>query len=288
MAHLSIAITGAGGFIGRHLLEALLSHNLDVTALTRDRKRLATFEGRIAIVEGDIMSPNPALLDQLASHDVLLHLAWDGLPNYRSLHHFESQLPAQYAFLRAVIGAGLGAVVVTGTCFEYGMQSGELSENMEAIPGNAYGFAKDALRKQLVFLQQTVPFDLTWARLFYMYGEGQAANSLYSQLSKAVALGEKRFNMSGGEQLRDFLHVRDVAHYLATLARLRSNAGVVNICAGAPRSVRGLVEGWLAQNDWRIELNLGHYPYPDYEPFAFWGDNRKLAALMKHAGEPVS
>jgi nucleoside-diphosphate-sugar epimerase len=288
MAACRVAITGASGFIGRHLVEVLLSRDTDVTAVTRDRKRLDAFDGRIAIIEGDLISVSPALRDRLAAHDVLLHLAWDGLPNYRSLHHFESALPAQYAFLRAVVTAGLPALVVTGTCFEYGMQSGELSEHIEAIPDNPYGFAKDALRRQLVFLQKTLPFSLTWARLFYMYGEGQAASSLYSQLTNAVTAGEKSFNMSGGEQLRDFLHVRDVANHLATLAQLHVDAGVVNVCAGAPRSVRGLVEGWLEQNDWRIALNLGYYPYPDYEPFAFWGDNRKLSALLKQAGQPMT
>jgi dTDP-6-deoxy-L-talose 4-dehydrogenase (NAD+) len=82
--------------------------------------------------------------------------------------------------------------------------------------------------------------------------------------------------MSGGEQLRDFLAVTDVAARLATLALQQKDTGVVNVCSGTPRSVRGLVEGWLRENDWHLELNLGHFPYPDYEPLAFWGDNTKF------------
>ncbi len=276
---LKIVVTGASGFIGRHVLDALLNYDVSISAVTRDRARLRDIDGRIAVLEGDIAAADAGLCQELAGHDVLLHLAWDGLPNYRSLRHFEQELPAQYGFLRSVITAGLKSLVVTGTCFEYGMQSGKLSEDLDARPDNPYGFAKDALRKQLVFLKQTSPFNLTWARLFYMYGQGQAPASLYSQLESAAARGERRFNMSGGEQLRDFLAVTDVAARLAALALQQKDAGIVNVCSGRPRSVRALVEGWMRENDWHLELNLGHFPYPDYEPLAFWGDNTKFELI---------
>ena len=41
-------------------------------------------------------------------------------------------------------------------------------------------------------------------------------------------------------------------------------------------SVRALVERWIAEHGWTIKPALGHYPYPDHEPMAFWGDARKL------------
>jgi len=54
----------------------------------------------------------------------------------------------------------------------------------------------------------------------------------------------------------------------------------VNVCSGRPVSVRRLVEGWIRDNGWTIDLNLGHYPYPDYEPMAFWGERRKLDRIL--------
>jgi dTDP-6-deoxy-L-talose 4-dehydrogenase (NAD+) len=42
------------------------------------------------------------------------------------------------------------------------------------------------------------------------------------------------------------------------------------------------VEGWIAENGWEIALNLGHYPYPDYEPMAFWGDRDRLDAILNN------
>ena len=63
--------------------------------------------------------------------------------------------------------------------------------------------------------------------------------------------------------------------------------GAVNICSGKPISVRRLVEQWLDENNYKIELNLGHYPYPDYEPMAFWGEplpENTLPKTMKASG----
>jgi len=163
------------------------------------------------------------------------------------------------------------------------MQSGPLGEHLETRPANPYGFAKDALRRQLEFLQSEQPFSLTWTRLFYLHGEGQAESSLLPQLRKAVARGDTVFDMSGGEQLRDYLPVMEVARLLVALALKCQNIGVVNVCSGQPISVRRLVENWIQDNGWQMTLNLGRYPYPDYEPMAFWGDRCRLDGLLEEA-----
>jgi dTDP-6-deoxy-L-talose 4-dehydrogenase (NAD+) len=149
------------------------------------------------------------------------------------------------------------------------------------MPNNPYGYAKDALRRQLEFLKFEYEFECTWARLFYMYGDGQHRTALYSQLKQAVLRGDRTFNLSGGEQLRDYLPVRDVAWYLVAVALQRINAGVVNVCSGQPVSIRKLVESWLKTHGWEIEPNFGYYAYPDYEPMAFWGDRRRLDTLLE-------
>ena len=278
---LSVAVTGGSGFVGRAVLNALLRRGAEVATVTRDRRRLSDFEGRVRVLEGDIADAGSELCEVLAGHDVVVHLAWDGLPNYRSLHHFETELPRQYRFLREIVARGLKSLLVTGTCFEYGMQNGELSESLICMPDNPYGYAKDALRRQLTFLKTEYQFNLTWARLFYMYGAGQGSQSIYSLLGAAVERRDDRFPMSGGEQLRDYLRVDKAAEYLAGLSCEQNDVGIVNVCSGSPRSMRGIVETWLAENNWRIDLNLGRYPYPDYEPFAFWGNAKKLHAICR-------
>ena len=277
---MKIAVTGASGFIGRYVLLDLQHQGVETIAVTRDASRLRRLSDAVRIVEMDIANSSSNSFEQMGKPDVLIHLAWDGLPNYKSLHHFETELPRQYHFLKSMIEAGLPSLLVTGTCFEYGMQSGSLVEDMQTKPNNPYGYSKDNLLKQLTFLQSVSHFNMTWARLFYMYGEGQPSTSLYPQLKEAVSRGDKVFNMSGGEQLRDYLPVEEVAHKITQLALARRDIGAINICSGNPVSVRRLVEQWLSDNDWEIELNFGYYPYPDYEPMAFWGDRERLDAML--------
>lgn len=266
-----VALTGASGFIGQHVLNALLKQNdIEVVAITRNCNKLTHVAEKVEVLVMDINTHLNAF-QSMGSPDVLIHLAWDGLPNYKSLHHFETELPQQYRFLKNMVESGLQTLFVSGTCFEYGMQSGELSPNMVTNPTNPYGYAKDALRKQLEYLKAHTPFNLVWARLFYMYGLGQASQSLYTQLKQAVIRGDKTFNMSGGEQLRDYLPIEAVANQIVNQALSRKDVGIMNICSGEPISVKSLVELWVKENNWNIALNLGYYPYADYEPMEFWG-----------------
>jgi nucleoside-diphosphate-sugar epimerase len=276
-----IALTGATGFIGGHVARLLELRRVPFVASGRGATGPNDLHGHW--VQLDIATPSKDAYECLGRPDVLIHLAWQGLPNYQALRHFEDELPRQYCFLRRLIEQGLPAVVVAGTCFEYGMQSGPLSEDTPTAPVNAYGLAKDVLRQQLQLLKDSIPFELTWARLFYVFGEGQPAGSLFPQLCRAVEAGMATFNMSGGEQLRDYRDVREVANDLIDLALLKTGAGVVNLGSGTPISVRQLVEGWIAERGWQITLNRGYHPYPDYEPMAFWSTRTKLDSILRRA-----
>lgn len=278
---MKVAVTGASGFIGRHVLVELESRSVVATVVLRPLSTALPSLAKHTIAWMDTQNPPPNAFELMGAPDVLIHLAWGGLPNYKSLQHFEQELPAQYRFLKGLVESGLKNLVVAGTCFEYGMQAGPLREDMETRPTNPYGFAKDTLRRQIEYLKSDQSFTLTWARLFYLYGDGQAENSLLPQLKGAVERGDKVFNMSGGEQLRDYLPITEVTKCLVSLAMGNRDDGIVNVCSGKPISVRTLVEGWIKENDWSIKLNLGHYPYPDYEPMAFWGERQKLDRCLE-------
>ena len=277
---MKIAVTGATGFIGRHVLAELETRSVESIALVRPSSIKVLGHSKYSVVQIDLHNAPPNTFELMGCPDVLIHLAWSGLPNYNSMHHFEQELPTQYRFLKNLIESGLQTLVIAGTCFEYGMQSGSLSEDIAVHPSNPYGFAKNALRYQLEHLKDAHPFQLAWARLFYLYGEGQSQSSLLPQLRRAAEGGDRLFNMSGGEQLRDYLPVAEVARHLVSLALAEKDIGVVNVCSGIPISVRTLVEGWIKQNGWSIRPNFGHYHYPDYESMAFWGDPQKLTSLI--------
>ena len=159
------------------------------------------------------------------------------------------------------------------------MQYGPLNEEVETFPTTPYGFAKDVLRKSLQFLQSEKSFTLQWMRLFYMYGEGQNKNSLLAQLDRAIDEGQSTFNMSKGDQLRDYLPIKEVAENFVLALENPQCHGVINCCSGIPVSVLDLVNQRCQEKASNIQLNRGYYPYPDYEPLSFWGVPSKIRLL---------
>lgn len=269
-----LIVSGATGFIGQHLIPLLLAENYEVVAIARDEQKARAFEwyDKLRFISLDFhhdkldFQPEPG-----AS---LIHLAWQGLPNYKSLFHLEENLPKNYDFIKQLVKAGVSNVLVTGTCFEYGFQYGPIAATARPMPANPYALAKDSLRQYLGHLQAESSFRLQWARLFYMYGKGQNPKSILAQLDTAIANGDSVFNMSGGEQLRDYLPVEAVAQQLLDILKSKQ-AGAFNVCSGEAISIRRLVEERIKESGASIHLNLGYYPYPDYEPMAFWGINNK-------------
>ena len=228
---MNVFVTGATGFIGAHVVRVLLDRGHQVTSIARDEEKAKSrsWWNEVRFISCDLHK-NVNFVDLLGTPDVLIHLAWPGLPNYKALFHFERNLPADYRFIKSMVTAGVTHVLVTGTCFEYGMQSGCLSENSITLPSNPYGLAKDTLRKFLQALQLEKPFTLQWVRLFYLYGSGQNPDSLLSQLDRALDNGDSEFKMSGGEQLRDYLSVEEVAFRIGVLIDHPECNGIINCC----------------------------------------------------------
>jgi len=281
-----VLLTGATGFIGNYVVEELLKYNFDVIASgieTKEKIHTHWLE-KVTYVQADLNENREDWFSFLREPEMIIHLSWQGLPNYKKLFHLERNLPNNYFFLKNMIENGLKKVVVIGTCLEYGMQSGKLKEDLEPKPDNPYALAKDCLRKFLEQLQKKFDFNLKWIRLFYIYGKGQSTNSILSQLEAALERNEKVFNMSGGEQLRDYLPVEKVAEYIVKISLQDKIGGVINCCSGEPIPIRKLVENYLIEKNKNIKLNLGYYPYPEYEPMAFWGDTNKLNKVINKSG----
>jgi nucleoside-diphosphate-sugar epimerase len=285
---LRVLVTGATGFIGNYVINELLKNkDIEIIATARaiESAKTKNWYEQVTFIPFSINENSLSNQENLHTYfqkpDALIHLAWEGLPNYKQLFHFESVLPRQYIFLKNLIENGLTNINIVGTCFEYGLQEGKLKEDMATIPDNPYGLAKDTLRKQLELLAKNCHFDLKWIRLFYLFGLGQNPNSILSQLDKAIEKKEAFFNMSGGEQLRDYLDVSTVAENIVKITLQKSITGVINCCSGKPISISNLVETRITEKKSTIKSNKGYYPYPDFEPFAFWGDTTKLDKIIK-------
>jgi dTDP-6-deoxy-L-talose 4-dehydrogenase (NAD+) len=278
-----VLVTGATGFIGNYVVQELLNQGHEVIATSKNGDKAVLFDWfpKVHYIPYDLNSNRENMFQIFSEPDVVIHLAWEGLPNYNDVTFCERNLLTNYRFLKNLLDYGLKSLTVIGTCQEYGLRNGCLSEDTSTEPDTSYGLAKDTLRKFLEQLQHEYGFSFKWLRLFYVYGKGQHPSSLLSQLDDALDRGDEIFTMSGGEQLRDYLPVEQVAKYITKIALQNEVLGVINCCSGKPISVRKLVENHMKKRGKTIKLNLGFFPYSDYEPMAFWGDNTKLKRVIK-------
>lgn len=280
-----ILVTGATGFIGKKVVEELLSRNISVitSSTSVENARSCSWFGKTTHVICNLLSfsSNENLFEKFECPDVVIHLAWADLGKYYADTHIEIQLPAHKEFLYNLVANGATHIVGAGTCFEYGRATGELSEGTATEPCTPYGEAKVKLHQFIVGLMTEFDLEYQWLRYFYTYGEGQNPKSLMSLLDSAIARGDEIFNMSGGEQVRDFLPIEKLAEYTVAVALQKSVTGAINICSGKPITVREFIENRISGCGANIKLNLGYYPYPEYEPMAFWGDRKKMDQVVE-------
>jgi len=281
---MKVLITGVTGFIGNSVLKELVKCNkYEIIATSLEiEKEVKNFEWYkdVKYINHDLNEENDNYYKFFEKPDILIHLAWGGLPNYRELYHFEINTFKNYNFIKNMVINGLKDVNVIGTCFEYGMQSGCLSEDLPSKPVTPYALGKDTLKKFILELNKKYKFYFKWIRLFYLYGKGQNPKSIIPQLDEALDMNAEFFNMSGGEQLRDYLSVEEVAKYIVKISLQKTICGIINCCSGKPISIRKFVEDYLERRNRNIKFNLGYYSYPDYVPMAFWGDNSKLKKIV--------
>ncbi len=278
---MKIAITGATGFIGRHVRNVLVKTNHDVLLVVRKQAKIGELGANEKSMIADISEGHDDWFDHLNRPDVLIHLAWGGLPNYQDRYHVEVGLKLQILFLKGLISTGLPKLVVSGTCYEYGLAGGALVEGQEMSPNTPYGVAKDHLRKFLSgFSGGGGPnFELTWARIFYPYGVGQSATSIYSQLRSAILNGDQQFKMGSGTQLLDFISVERAASVLVSLATYFEAVGIVNVGSGKPQTTLDFVHNQIHKLGAQIVPLVGAIPDRKFESQAFWADISKLKSL---------
>ena len=125
---MKILITGASGFIGQNLIDILLKKNHQISIITRQLSNVKKFKwsSKVKIFEKNLLFLDKKDYYKISSNDLVIHLAWDGLPNYKDKIHFENY-KISLNFLKKVIDSGIKRLLISGTCFEYGMQNGCLN-----------------------------------------------------------------------------------------------------------------------------------------------------------------
>ena len=208
-------------------------------------------------------------------------LSWPGLPNYNGTFHVTKNLPQLIKLLELLIINGLKKIVITGTCYEYGLKNGKLSEDISAEPVSQYGIAKNCLMHSLRNLCSSNSVNWCWGRIFYPFGPEQNENSLIPSLIKAINNNDDFFRISSGKQLRDFIHVDEVAKILIFLIENDDMKGIYNIGSGEPKSIIDFVKEIKRERNSSINIITNYYKDRKDEPQEFWADMQKLNKIYK-------
>lgn len=277
----NIILTGESGFIGRNLIKSLVKNNYNIVSIVRNIDEDYFKSKSIKRIEYNISSENILDKDLFGNADLLIHLAWGDVGDVKSESHLEFSQYAHFDFIKKNILNGVKAIFVLGSCFEYGLCSGQISETNKLMPHTSYGKSKVNLFNMLLDLQKEMDFNLIWGRLFYVYGTGQK-NTIYSQLMESIKLNKESFQMSMGTQKLDYLHITDLLDLILMLLKVDSNIGAVNLCSGKPIELWKLVSSWISNSKSNINLERGVIKSRDYEPESFWGDRTYLNAILQN------
>jgi dTDP-6-deoxy-L-talose 4-dehydrogenase (NAD+) len=270
-----IHVIGASGFIGKAIWRAATGRD-DIIFYT-SKKDLAASRSARYITLADTSSWSNLDISQ---HDKIIFLSWRNLPNYNSAFHVSTNVIDSLRFFEYLLAKRISKLVVSGTCYEYGLQNGMLSEQDPANPVNCYAVAKDSLRRMTQSLCESNNVDLAWLRLFFPYGVGQSPRSLLPSLDLAIDSNMEYFDTSQGDQIRDFIPVEDVASAVLKIADSDLAQGIINVGSGNPVSIRDFLEQHIKRRDSGIRLRLGVYPRRLDEPLAFWADTHKLRRIV--------
>jgi len=279
---MKVFLTGITGFVGAQVARVLVGANHDVLGLIRRDSSLWRLEGitdKIQFVEGDfyaIDSYQQALVEW--KPDACIHLAWYAEPG-KYLHSplNLSALTASLSLLQKLIDIGCGQIVMAGTCAEYDTERGFLTEEGPTKPSTIYAATKLSMALIGQQMANAAGVNFVWGRLFYMYGPYEDERRVIPALIRALLAG-RQFPASAGEQVRDYLHVEDVANALILLTEKQVN-GIYNIASGRPISIRQLMEN-IGEITGRSDLiKFGDIAYRVWDPMFICGDNQRLRSL---------
>ena len=270
-----IHIIGASGFIGGSILKHA-KHRKDIIFYTSNQLLLNNEKIKFFSIKDKKSWDNISLNKE----DKVLFLSWRHLPNYNDKIHISENLIESLSFLNHIISKRFSKLIISGTCYEYGLQTGKLSEDIEGKSLNCYANAKNCLRKLINPICEIEGVELAWLRIFYPYGIEQNPNSLYPSLLKAIEKGDKFFPTSPADQVRDFISVEAVVNAILSIIDNNDAKGIINIGSGKPITIKDFLEAIIKERKSDIKLKLNVYKRRNDEPFSFWADTSKLNKFL--------
>lgn len=273
-----VLVTGATGFVGRHSLSSLSARGYEVHGLSsRVNPRVPNEDDGVFWHTLDLLNlPEIGHLIETVRPTHLLHLAWNTKPGiYWTAPDNLNWVQASIEIVKAFAGSGGRRAVMAGTCAEYDWRYGFCVEKQTPLlPATLYGTSKHALQILAQSYAGQTDLSLAWGRIFFVYGPHEHPGRLVSSLINGM-LQQRPSPCSHGGQIRDFLHVQDVADALVALLD-SAVVGPVNIASGIPVSVREIaykISGYFQADHL---LQIGAIPTPENEAPLIVADIRCL------------
>lgn len=279
---MKVLLTGATGFIGSHLARLLLRDGCEVYALLRpesDLWRIRDLSDQLHLLTGDLLSQEQVTgCLERCRPELCFHLAWYAEPGkYLSSPLNVAYLNASLHLASCLAETGCRRLVVAGSVAEYDTERGYLSETSPTRPRTLYAASKLALYTVLAQLAPQLGLELAWARIFYVYGSYEDERRFIPAVISSLLRGEAT-KLTPGEQVRDYLHVEDVAGALWAVAQ-SGLSGVVNIGSGLPvtnKEIALRIGAILGRSEL---VKFGDLPYRSGDPMFVCADNRRF---LKH------
>ena len=253
---MDIFLTGSTGFVGKNLKSALISRNFKVTSINRNIYSSKNPNDLKMFLDSSQIKPN----------SLLIHAAAAGVKNQCS---FEENILINVFYLRRIISSffnkGVRNFIILGSCFEYGKTGNNelfLKTSSKLQPVGYHSISKALSFLECKNLSLTKNLNLTYARLFQVYGDGEDHSRLYPSLLNAALKGNN-FDMSEGNQVRDFTHVYDVVNALIDEIDLISKFQIVNVCSGVGISIRDFARYHWSKMNAKGSLLFGNIPSKD-------------------------
>lgn len=275
-----VLVTGGNGYIGRHVVSALLDLGQDVLVSDFNYEDV---DPRAERMNEPLFGGSKDIYSLMNRPDVCIHLAWRNGFVHNAPSHMED-LSNHFQFVKNMIEGGLPQLTVMGTMHEVGYWEGAITENTPTNPISLYGIAKNALRQATRLLAEGQT-NVKWLRAFYILGDDEKSNSIFAKIVGWEKEGKETFPFTSGKNLYDFIHVDALSKQIAMASIQDKYSGVINCCTGTPVSLADKVAEFIEEHNLKIRPEYGAFPDRSYDSPGIWGDATIINEIMNSIKE---
>jgi len=291
---LKALVTGAAGFVGSHLVDALLARGDQVVAFDHRLHGKCLSEDTLARIHGigaDVFDTDALRVASRGCATIFHCAAIVGVDAYTSKP--ARTMEVEEVGLRNVCAAAVAQkdtrVVYASSSAVYGHAGGALDEQLVVAPVSNYGIAKRFGELYLAAQHREHGLQSAALRIFNIYGPRQDERLVIPRFIRQALAGEPIVIYGSGTQTRDFVFVGDAVKAALACADQVTGCEIVNVCSGIDTAVRTLAERVIALTDSRSSIACRAPPAERtaFEVERSVGERTKLARLLAQSPMPL-